>query len=286
MQEELTKQEELVERLRKQLPAAHEEQTCHVSDQECRRQEKRSRRRKVTFVLESRVVLCLLKGECCRAQGRKAEEQAEEPPSERFKFSKKLELPSKIKLAVTEWLPFPDANEPQKMSSMLVSGDLKGTLHFFSSDGSLIVSHPTGYTSAITAMAVHKVHESECVVVVANEKGAIRSFSVTRPPRFTLVMEKKQNKKKGPPAWVPIIRQVADFSPSTAPQLEGIRVEKAFTHDMSTLGAKSITVVEVIPKGKSYNILAADGEGRVSFHLRNGSAIGALRLSEEKPGTP
>lgn len=212
MQEELTKQEELVERLRKQLPAAHEEQTCHVSDQECRRQEKRSRRRKVTFVLESRVVLCLLKGECCRAQGRKAEEQAEEPPSERFKFSKKLELPSKIKLAVTEWLPFPDANEPQKMSSMLVSGDLKGTLHFFSSDGSLIVSHPTGYTSAITAMAVHKVHESECVVVVANEKGAIRSFSVTRPPRFTLVMEKKQNKKKGPPAWVPIIRQVKPAS--------------------------------------------------------------------------
>ncbi len=58
LQEELKRQEELVEKLRKQLPAAQEDQTCHVSDQECRRQQKRARRRKVPFRSHLLLPLC------------------------------------------------------------------------------------------------------------------------------------------------------------------------------------------------------------------------------------
>lgn len=189
-----------------------------------------------------------------------------------------LQLPLKAKLSAVHWLPFADvASDGDGMSKLMLAGDVKGMLHIVETSGKTLVSLQSGHGGAVTAMSVAKMHDNECTVVTGGAQGDIRVHTISRPPRYALKppLDSKNTGRKLV-QWTPLVRLVADFSPSTAEPLPGLG-EQHFRVDMR--GGKSIASVVLLPRGRrSYNLLVSDVAGRLSVHMKNGSLIGSHQV--------
>jgi WD40 repeat protein len=207
-------------------------------------------------------------------------------PENPVRFVRQMELPDKAKVSVVEWLPFKDMIvHGRLMNTLLLAGDVKGQLHIIDSkSGTTILSLSSGHVGAVTAMVVTKRHDQTCTVATGGEQGDIRIHVISRPPRYTLKQQldlKGTNTPSKAAAWVPLVRLITHFAPSTVDLLDGLGP----AHLRANLeGPKAIESLDFIPRGKSsYNILASDSDGRLTVHLKNGSLIASRHLETSRP---
>ena len=174
-----------------------------------------------------------------------------------------------------QWLPFKASSA--STSKLMLAGDVKGMLHVLDTSGRTLVSLPSGHGGAVTTISVTKLHDHECTLVTGGAQGDIRIHTISRPPRYALKPPlDAKNVGRKLVEWTPLVRLVAEFSPSTAEPLAGLGPHH-FAVDLS--GAKSIASVAILPRGRrSYNLLVSDATGRLSVHLRNGSVIASHEL--------
>jgi hypothetical protein len=77
--------------------------------------------------------------------------------------------------------------------------------------------------------------------------------------------------------WQPAWKLEAEFSPSSVDAVRGIS-RRYHMVDMTQEGQKPITLIDFVPKGRNFNLLVADGIGRMSMHLKNGTLSSSVML--------
>ena len=77
--------------------------------------------------------------------------------------------------------------------------------------------------------------------------------------------------------WQPVWKLESEFSPSSVDAVKGIS-RRYHMVDMTQEGQKPITLIDFVPKGRNFNLLVADGIGRMSMHLKNGTLSSSVML--------